>query len=198
MGRKGAQARERNPQWKGGRVIASNGYVLVRVGTDHHLADVRGYAYEHRVVAERKLGRRLRDDEEVHHLDRDKQNNAEANLEVVTSGEHRVRHRSPGNRDRLRKPGESNPTVFCACGCGEAFDLYDGSGRPRKYVTGHNPQEAKRREMVVRALADGPKSRAELATIVGTSVGAIACALSQLRRVRRAEPVGRGVWRATA
>lgn len=43
--------------WKGGRSIASNGYVLVRVGKKHHLADVRGYAYEHRIVAEQKLGR---------------------------------------------------------------------------------------------------------------------------------------------
>ena len=33
-----------NSQWKGGRIIASNGYVMLRVGTDHHLADVRGYA----------------------------------------------------------------------------------------------------------------------------------------------------------
>jgi hypothetical protein len=31
----------RNPNWKGGRLVASNGYVLVRVGVGHHLADVR-------------------------------------------------------------------------------------------------------------------------------------------------------------
>lgn len=61
-----------NSQWKGGRVIASNGYVLIRVGTDHHLADVRGYAYEHRLVAEKKMGRRLRKGEQVHHLDENK------------------------------------------------------------------------------------------------------------------------------
>lgn len=48
-----------NPYWKGGRTVASTGYVLIRVGVDHHLADVRGYAYEHRLVAEQKLGRRL-------------------------------------------------------------------------------------------------------------------------------------------
>lgn len=42
--------------WKGGRSIASNGYMLVRVGLSHHLADVRGYAYEHRLVAEQKIG----------------------------------------------------------------------------------------------------------------------------------------------
>lgn len=51
-----------NANWRGGRSIASNGYVLIRVGTGHHLADVRGYAYEHRVVAENSLGRRLVDE----------------------------------------------------------------------------------------------------------------------------------------
>src|SRR4051812_41815968 len=50
------QNREDNPNWRGGRSIASNGYIIVRVGVGHHLADVRGYAYEHRLVAEQKLG----------------------------------------------------------------------------------------------------------------------------------------------
>lgn len=49
-----------NPMWKGGRSVASNGYVLIRVGVEHHLADVRGYAYEHRVVAEQKIKRALK------------------------------------------------------------------------------------------------------------------------------------------
>jgi hypothetical protein len=35
----------RNPNWRGGRSLASNGYVLIRVGVGPHLADVRGYAY---------------------------------------------------------------------------------------------------------------------------------------------------------
>lgn len=40
-----------------GRSIASNGYVLIWVGRDHPLADVRGYAYEHRLVASQTIGR---------------------------------------------------------------------------------------------------------------------------------------------
>src|SRR5205809_93254 len=35
------------------------GYILLFVGKDHHLADVRGYAYEHRIVAEQAIGRQL-------------------------------------------------------------------------------------------------------------------------------------------
>lgn len=128
----------RNPNWKGGRSVASNGYVLVRVGVGHHLADVRGYAYEHRLVAEQKVGRRLRDDEEVHHVDGDKTNNVASNLEVVTRAQHCVEHRSAASRDRLRKPGEPNVIVACACGCGAQIERFDEWGRPRSFVSGHN------------------------------------------------------------
>lgn len=48
-------------------VVDPRGYVLVYVGKKHHLADVRGYAYQHRLEAEKQLGRRLRKGEEVHH-----------------------------------------------------------------------------------------------------------------------------------
>jgi hypothetical protein len=41
----------KSANWKGGKTVTSRGYVLVWVGKDHPLADVRGYAYEHRLVA---------------------------------------------------------------------------------------------------------------------------------------------------
>jgi hypothetical protein len=130
----------KNPIWKGGRSVASNGYVLIRVGVEHHLADVRGYAYEHRLVAEQKLGRRLLPGEQVHHIDRNKQNNAPENLEVeADSAHHLVHHRKESGKVK-RMPGEANPTVTCACGCGGTFAQYDSSGRPRRFVTGHNVQ----------------------------------------------------------
>jgi hypothetical protein len=127
-----------NNNWRGGRTIASTGYVLVRVGVGHHLADVRGYAYEHRVVAEQKLGRRLLPGEQVHHVDGDRQNNDQVNLEVVTLPEHRVEHRTVVRTAPLRMPHEDNPTVQCACGCGASFAMYDKTNRPRRFVSGHN------------------------------------------------------------
>lgn len=130
------QNRHKNPNWRGGRSIASNGYVLIRVGAGHPLADVRGYAYEHRLVAFAMLGRQLRDDEVVHHRDGNKQNNGWHNLEVLTHAEHHAEHRT-GERG-LRMPGEPNPDVNCACGCGGAFPKYDASNRPRRFITGHN------------------------------------------------------------
>jgi hypothetical protein len=127
---------DRNPNWRGGQSIASNGYVLVRVGKGHHLADVRGYAYEHRLVAEAKLGRRLKHGEIAHHIDGNRQNNAPSNIEVMPSIHH---HRQEHSRRKdTRGPGEANPVIACACGCSGTFAQFDESGRPRRYLTGHN------------------------------------------------------------
>lgn len=126
----------RNPNWKGGRTIASNGYVLIKL-PGHHLADVRGYVYEHRLVAERKLGRPLEPGEEVHHVNHDKADNSPSNIEIYPSRAHHfVQHRRVGINRRM--PGEENRVVQCACGCGRTFLLYDWTGRPRRYVSGHN------------------------------------------------------------
>lgn len=126
-----------NHMWRGGRTVASNGYILVRVGVGHHLADVRGYAYEHRVNAEQKIGRRLEAGEQVHHIDGNKQNNTLDNLEVCSSAiQHWVHHRS-GKR-RLRMPDEPNVFAVCECGCGTSFRMFDGDGRYRRFIHGHN------------------------------------------------------------
>jgi hypothetical protein len=48
---------------------------------------------EHRHVMEKHLGRKLIQDEIVHHKDRDKKNNAIENLEIMTRAEHMIEHR---------------------------------------------------------------------------------------------------------
>lgn len=72
--------------WTGGRRINLAGYVEIRV-------DGR-YRYEHRVVVERAMGRRLSRNEIVHHKNGDKQDNRLENLEVMGRGEH-TRHHLP-------------------------------------------------------------------------------------------------------
>lgn len=92
----------------------------------------------HRVVMSEKLGRLVLPHEIVHHKDEDKTNNHPDNLELKDGhAEHALEHRK---RQDLRRPGEENPIVTCECGCGVAFSRYDGDGRPRRFVSGHNIQ----------------------------------------------------------
>lgn len=102
--------------WGGGRTI-KDGYVFVLI---------EGKQYpEHRVIMEKHLGRPLRGDEHVHHIDGNRQNNAIGNLRIVTPGEHtRIHH--PGNKHlppgqwsrRYAKCRECGTTEVPHCGNG--------------------------------------------------------------------------------
>ncbi len=51
-----------------------------------------GYAPEHRVKATKKIGRPLRSNEVVHHIDGNKRNNRMSNLQVMTRSQHYKLH----------------------------------------------------------------------------------------------------------
>lgn len=83
-----------HPRWKGGRVVAWNGYVRV-LRRDHPRALSNGYVWEHILVAEQKLGRPLayfgkgdHRNETVHHINGIKTDNRPENLEVLLNREH--------------------------------------------------------------------------------------------------------------
>lgn len=187
------QAGPQNPNWKGGRSVASNGYMLINVGKAHHLADVRGYAYEHRIVAELKIGRRLLPGEQVHHKNENKQDNNPGNLEVVAGlAEHRVLHRRI--RFDRRLPGEANPVVECACGCGDRFKRFDAVGRPRDYVTGHNPPDAPAMAAVMAALDNGPLSVKAVAVLIGAKRTTVGMTIYRLLDRGLVTRISRGVY----
>jgi len=43
---------------------------------------------------------------------------------------------------------KENPTIKCACGCGEEFKLYSKWGKKRKYVSGHNRRLNKKQSII--------------------------------------------------
>jgi HNH endonuclease len=86
--------------------VTEHGYVLIYVGKKHHLADVRGYAYAHRIAAEESLGRKLLPGELVHHDDEVRTNNQGENLIAMTRAEHA----------RLHKPRLGTGSMICLRG----------------------------------------------------------------------------------
>lgn len=77
---------EASSTWAGGRKVRKDGYTSVLVAPG-------SYELEHRVIMADMLGRALRPEEVVHHIDRDPSNNAPANLELfATHSEHMAHH----------------------------------------------------------------------------------------------------------
>jgi HNH endonuclease len=70
-----------SPMWKGGRYVASSGYVFVWQ-PEHPRADVNGYVYEHILVASRVLGKPLPAHADVHHVNEVKHENVPGNLVI--------------------------------------------------------------------------------------------------------------------
>lgn len=77
--------------WKGGR-IKRLGYIMVRMYPSdffYPMANMRGYAFEHRLVIARDLGRNLHRWEIVHHRNHIRDDNRIENLQLVSDDRHK-------------------------------------------------------------------------------------------------------------
>lgn len=72
-----------------------NGYMEITMGENKGMG-------QHRVVMEAHLGRPLLTDEVVHHIDKDRSNNALENLELMSRSEHARHHAVEANETRKR------------------------------------------------------------------------------------------------
>lgn len=87
------QEKERNPNWRGGRFRKTNGYILIKA-YGHPNANKNGYVLEHRLVAEKALGRFLNKEEKCHHRNGILDDNRWENLFVFenNSAHHKYEH----------------------------------------------------------------------------------------------------------
>ena len=76
---------------RGSKKCLSNGYILIYM-PDHEKAFDNGCVYEHVLVAEKILGRHLKTQECVHHIDRNRINNQENNLIVFRTSEDHAKY----------------------------------------------------------------------------------------------------------
>ena len=77
--------------------IKESGYILI-MAHDHPRADIAGYVPQHILVAEKTIGRYLKEDEVVHHKNRNKSDNTPSNLQVMKAYEHKSMHSSEARK----------------------------------------------------------------------------------------------------
>ena len=90
-----------HPTWKGGRRKDREGY-LQTYAPLHPWPRRGGYVREHVRIVEIHIGRRIKPNENVHHVDGDRGNNALGNLQLLTKSEHSRLHRHQDTHLRQR------------------------------------------------------------------------------------------------
>lgn len=101
--RSGPRAGDQHTNWHGGRRLIG-GYWYCYHPTHPHATQAR-YVSEHRLVMEQVLQRYLSPSEVVHHIDRNRTNNAPENLMVFANNGAHLRHELAGHTPQWSEAG---------------------------------------------------------------------------------------------
>jgi hypothetical protein len=129
-------------------VERKDGYLLVQCKSYPGPKSNHGHVLMHRLVMASHIGRPLRNDEHVHHVNRDKKDNRIENLRLISNSDHRSLHESELTPEQKHSKAvhaasfrrkknlifESHP---CACGCGQTVTTPDARGRRRRFASSH-------------------------------------------------------------
>jgi len=91
----------------------------MRSGKYYQAVTINGIKHDlHRIIAEQKIGRPLTDDEVVHHINGDIQDNRPENLQVMSREEHGRLHSvgrimSEETRQKLSEQSKGKPNLSC-------------------------------------------------------------------------------------
>jgi hypothetical protein len=82
---------EKHGRWKGGKFVGTRGIIYIKVENHPHKTK-QGYVLEHILVMEKHLGRLLRVNEVIHHLNHNPSDNRIENLKLMTKSSHGSLH----------------------------------------------------------------------------------------------------------
>ena len=83
---------EKHWHWKGGKILSGWGYYHI-YQPNHPFCDHHGYIFEHRLIYEKYLGRYLKPEERIHHINYIKADNRIENLMLFPNiSEHKKYH----------------------------------------------------------------------------------------------------------
>lgn len=88
------QRGRKSNNWKGG-LITIEGYFFI-LNKEHPYSNARGYIAVHRLVVEKEIGRYLKKQEVVHHINKNKKDNKPTNLMAFSSHSAHMRYEQGG------------------------------------------------------------------------------------------------------